>query len=1057
MGAVVKDSVIQHYNHLSGFLRGVALRLQVLFALDFLLLFASAFLLALLGSFLPLALGEAFWYVALLYSLGVIAFLSLLLVRGLRKILSRPSPGRVARELEVKFPHLRDDVTNSLLLFPHLQKESGPSQISSGLITAQIRKTAEKISSLRPAEVIHFRIACGHLRLLLSLLLAFSGVLALDPPFLNRSLALMTNPFSTLPSRETLITLEPKGSVILRGTPFRLQARVTGTIPEKLNLAIWPEAGPEMRVSMRAQGEGRFSYQIVNPQSSFRYQAYNGRLASPVFTLQVVDPPDVKNVKLTLIPPEYSRLPRETREGGHIEALKGTMVNLEGQLTKEVVAAEMVLNQEAALPLEKHGTSFRGNWLVLYPGYYSFKVKDEFGFENPDPIRYAIRLIPDKNPEVEILQPAHDLEITGEEDIPVVYAARDDFGITAVKLLYRKGEREYSISLKNPGGDSFLPPQTFKWEMSSLALTPGEKVVYRLGVWDNDTISGPKAGFSRSFTLSIRDEKAKAAREGEEAQQVAEAFLTLLADHLEETRDRKALTKIMEDILKRLDRNIERMKDPGERERFDFNALRRNLSSLKERMPFELKETVTQEMERLALLAEEIAKQARMNELESLARELRNRQQRLLDFLKDMKGQMTREARDEALRELKKLAELIRSIMEALTKMAPHLPDEFVNSPELSGLNFQDLFQDLEEIQKKLMDGDLAGAMEAAQRLLQSFSEMMAALSRAGSRAARSSSDRIQGEMSRQAGELDKIMSEQMAILRETEKIDREVRDRIQEESEKRLKLSWAQIRESLERLKQTLSSEEREGIQEGEKTLQQGKAEKFAEQVKDWLKELAKKPEAQKLLEEMKKMLEGLRPDSREVMGPEQKRKFPPLSSRQEELQDRTRDLKEKLEMLSQLFPAMDSEVLKDLEGAADSMGEASGKLKGKDAQGAIPPEQEVLRRLNRSQQAMRQMSQQMAMGGQINRWGRPWGYDPRPGWYYGPWSPMPTLPQPEVKRPIERGYTGIDREEFEPPSKEAYQVPRIFRERVQEALKENVPSPYQREVERYFRGLSE
>ena len=206
-----------------------------------------------------------------------------------------------------------------------------------------------------------------------------------------------------------------------------------------------------------------------------------------------------------------------------------------------------------------------------------------------------------------------------------------------------------------------------------------------------------------------------------------------------------------------------------------------------------------------------------------------------------------------------------------------------------------------------------------------------------------------------------------------------------------------------------------------------------------------------------MKKMLEGLRPDSQEVMDADQKEKFPPLSSRQESLKERTRALKERLDMIAQLFPGMDTEILKNLEGAADSMSEASGKLKGEDAPGAIPPEQEVLRRLNQSQQAMRQMSQQMAMRGQINRWGRAWGYDPRPGWYYGPWAPMPTLPQPEVKRPLERGYTGIDREEFETPSKDAYQVPKTFREKVMEALKENVPSPYRREVEEYFRGLSE
>ena len=98
------------------------------------------------------------------------------------------------------------------------------------------------------------------------------------------------------------------------------------------------------------------------------------------------------------------------------------------------------------------------------------------------------------------------------------------------------------------------------------------------------------------------------------------------------------------------------------------------------------------------------------------------------------------------------------------------------------------------------------------------------------------------------------------------------------------------------------------------------------------------------------------------------------------------------------------------------------------------------------------------MAMRMQANRWGYPWAYDPRHGWYYGPWGPpMPTLPQPEVTRRRERGYTGIDKEEFDPPPKDAYRAPQILREKVMEALKEDVPSQYRSEVERYFRGLTE
>jgi hypothetical protein len=41
-----------------------------------------------------------------------------------------------------------------------------------------------------------------------------------------------------------------------------------------------------------------------------------------------------------------------------------------------------------------------------------------------------------------------------------------------------------------------------------------------------------------------------------------------------------------------------------------------------------------------------------------------------------------------------------------------------------------------------------------------------------------------------------------------------------------------------------------------------------------------------------------------------------------------------------------MDTEILNDLKEATDSMGKAYGRLKGEDAPGAIPPEQEAISR---------------------------------------------------------------------------------------------------------------
>ena len=574
----------------------------------------------------------------------------------------------------------------------------------------------------------------------------------------------------------------------------------------------------------------------------------------------MVEAPEILKIRLTLVPPEYTRLPKEVRHEGHIEALKGTVVSLEAQVNKAVKEAKLILHQGNELGLNIETDRLTGNLPVFHPGAYSIHVKDELGFENINPVLYRIHLIPDKYPEGEIISPAEDLEVSGTEVTPLVYSAKDDFGITAVRLSYQTGGTERFIPLKGPGTGRSVGPEMFRWDITGLALAPGDRVVYRLEVWDNDSISGPKVGYSRTFSFYVREERDRAAKEVEEAQQLSDALLDLLADQLEEKKDREALSKQMTKILEQVDKTLEPM-GPEKIQHFDLEALKRNLASLQQRIHQETNETVTRELERLSLLAEDVTKKARMNEVEALAREIRNRQRRLIDALRDHKGPLTPELLETMMKELEKLRQLLQTVMDALGKMATQLPDEFINSPELSDLEFQDLFSDLDEIQKKLMSGDLAGAVEAAQRLLQALSEMMAAMARAGAQASQGSFDRLQSEMSRQASELDKILDEQKEILSGTEGIDRDLKQRMEEEIEKQLNRSLAKFQETLEELRSSLPSEQRDSIGELERLLKEGQLDKFSRLSKNLRAELSARPEAQKMIDQLLEMAETLIP----------------------------------------------------------------------------------------------------------------------------------------------------------------------------------------------------
>jgi hypothetical protein len=1049
-----------YYRRLRRTLKGIAFRLRLLIALESLFRLASLLLIILLGTLFVQGVMKVLPYFPFAYGLLALASLAAVFLLGLRRTVTRLPMELIARGLEEKFPGLKDDVTNSLSLFQRMNKPSRSDQISEGLVRAHLRKTAAGISDIRPGQVVSFRRVLPQVGLLLPLFLAFMVALALDPIFLNRSTAFILNPFSALPERETIISMEPAPAHLLRGSPVSFKAKTTGYVPEQLWLRLWPEKGESIRLDMESEGDGGFTHQIASAQASFRYQALSDRAHTPVHVVRVVDAPEIGGIELTLIPPAYTGLPRESRDEGHIEAIKGTVVNLEARATKEVREGKLILNQKDQILLKVEGARLTGEFPVLNSGSYSLSIRDDLGFENPDPVRYRIHLIPDRYPVGEITGATDDLEVSGSEVVPVIYSARDDFGVTAIRLIYETGGRERSISLEHSKDLRSAGPELFEWDLAGLQLTPRDRVTYRIGVWDNDSVSGPKAGYSRTFNLHVRDEKDRAARVAARAQSIADDLLDLLADHLEELKDRKAISDEIDTIMEKIDEHLERA-GPDQNERYGLESLRRNLAALNGKIDELPRETLTREMERLALLAEDLVKKARMQEVEALAREIRIRQSQFIDALREHKGPLTPEDLKALSEELQKLKDLISRVMEAFTRMAAQLPSEFINSPELRGLDFHDMFKDLDEIQKRLMAGDRAGALEAAQKLLRNLTEMMAAMARAGARTRMNSFNRLQSEMTRQAGELEKILAEQIEMLSETDSFDRELKGMMEEQTGRRLDRMMPRFQEILDQLGSVLPPGEEDPAEEMKRLLKEGRMERLAQLAELLGKEVTGSPDVHELVDELGRMTGELTPDQSEIMTPDSRWSSIWLYHRQKRLQERTEDLTKRLEALSHLFPDMDMEILSDLEEGAASMGRAYRKLKAEDTSGAIPPEQEAIQILTRSQQAMDQMAQQMAqqmsMGMQANRWGYPYGYDPSSGWYYGPWDSLPTLPQPEVDQPLERGFTGIDKEEFDPPSRDSYKAPRILREKVMEALKEDIPYRYRREVERYFRRLTE
>ena len=147
-------------------------------------------------------------------------------------------------------------------------------------------------------------------------------------------------------------------------------------------------------------------------------------------------------------------------------------------------------------------------------------------------------------------------------------------------------------------------------------------------------------------------------------------------------------------------------------------------------------------------------------------------------------------------------------------------------------------------------------------------------------------------------------------------------------------------------------------------------------------------------------------------------------------------------------LLPSLPGEISQNVQEAVPFMGEARDALGKQQSQPAIPPEQAALERLRSASTSMQQAMQAMQQRGQMMGMSMPMlqqaGRMPVPG----------MLDQMRVDEQ-EAGRMGTSVRNFQLPDKEAYKVPRMFREDIMEALQEGYPERYKDRIEQYYRDI--
>ncbi len=1085
----------EEYSELAAFLRRFTRRLRAVKGLEGLCLTGISLVLLFSLGFGVREIKSFFPYAPALYCALAAALVILPLGWTLAQIWRRVSNEWAALYIEKKCPQLRNNLINSLQLYPQIEK--APPEISASMVLALLRATRRQVHALRAEELVNTQPVAAKGRLLAVLFVPVLAAVLFNPSAVSDTFSLLAHPLRDIPPSETKIDLAPKGARVARGSTVVLQATASGAVPKSMDLLLrsgengQEKNATEEKIPMEAIGGGKFTATLRDVKQSGAYRAVAGAYSSLAYRLEAIDPPEIGNLRATLYPPHYTGLPAVEIQGGNIEGLKGSTIRLEAATSKEVVKARLVLDQGKEAPFKIDGNKVAGTLVLFQSSRYQIQVEDALGFRN-GPITYDIHARPDGFPTVELLRPNEDLEVNGDETLTIEFTARDDFGVQEAALVVKIGDRLEKIPIKLDGARKLILRERFAWDLGKLGLGEGEEAIYNVEVMDNDTISGPKIGISRAFRLSLKNLRGEHKQVADTIRDLSGRMVDLLAEHLEKPADAKAFEKKLDDAAK----SVEEIMKRSEKDRLtdfatwsDLEALKRNLEFTKNDLlkrqeqaagaeKEQLHDDISTELERMSLLSEEIGKRLKAEELAASARDLLKGHERLLESLEKLRS--GDKNLDAVMKQLSEMAKLLNSLQQSLSQMASRLPDDFVNSEALRGLGFNEMFSALEEIRKKLAQGDIEGAMQLARELFNQMASMVAALQGAQQSAMSSGMGRMQGEMMRSANELQQIAREQQDILVETEDANKKALAERDEVLKEKLDRFMAKANQELARLAELFPDVE-SGGRPREDALDDATVNNLVKEMIGRLlkknfsgfdeilgmaeKELgktrsreqqSKAGQAEASLKGIKDELDALLRIPPAALKDEERSGLRDLARRQGTLKERTEDLHEKLESLFQLFPALDSEIARNIKEAGGSMGNAAGRLGELDSKGAVPPERRALEQLSQSQQQMQNAMQQLAQRGQLGRMAVSRLFRMGRMLPSGELVPLPGMPQfPEFD--VEGGLTGLDTEKFRLPGKEDYKAPRSFREEILEALKQGVPRRLKEQIESYFKNLTE
>ena len=346
--------------------------------------------------------------------------------------------------------------------------------------------------------------------------LALAGVAALalavalaGPAFVRHTLGVLFNPWSSASAAAPYaIAVEPGNAVVARGGDQQILARLRNFEAEVVRIMVRSAdtaAWEELPMGI-APADSAYMAHLFDLERPTDYYVEAAGVRSPTYHLDVRDLPYTRKLDLEYRFPRYTGLPAQTIEnGGDVAALRGTSVHLIVTPTMRAAGGRVVIEGQDPVRLEVDSTGMlHGQFTVERDGFYRIEMDAGDGSMVPASLEYAIEMLPDRAPSVEILRPGRDTRVTSLEEVFIEARAEDDYGVARLELVYSvNGGPEQAVALHGGRARQEISAGHTLF-LEEYSLEPGDIVSYFARASDGNPYGGPNRAATDIYFLQVR-------------------------------------------------------------------------------------------------------------------------------------------------------------------------------------------------------------------------------------------------------------------------------------------------------------------------------------------------------------------------------------------------------------------------------------------------------------------------------------------------------------------------------------------------------------------------